>query len=232
MVTSAAQAIARREPFVFGELTVVFEGDDAVIRGPRSGGKDNVVAGTPDALRQWVRFDDAGMYRPLPGARTMRNDMQARVSGEAGLREALEAIYPLALRHAEQWSAGTLRVVTLDEVLARQSGRHESASHISTDGRRTASEVLCGRCAKTPTWRGEIDESALVCPEACSVLVSLCREAAAWTTNPPAAVPVDGGVRFAEFETPGNEIREIYLAARRATAAAGPGEATIMTRKQ
>jgi hypothetical protein len=233
MVTNSAEAIARREPFEFGELTVTFEGDEAVIHGPRTGKNEPVVDGIPSVLRQWVRFDDAGTYRPLPGARTMRKDWQARVSGAAPLREALDAIYPLALLHAEQWSAGILRIVALDEVLQRQSGRYESSSRVSAGGRRTASDVLCGRCVKTPAWRGDrLDVSAVVCPEPCSVLVSLCREAAAWETNAPPPAPVDAGVRFAQFETPGNEIREAYLASRPATAAAGPGEAANRARRR
>ncbi len=225
MVTSPAEAMARREPFEFGQVTVAFHGLDAVLHGPGTGKPESVVDGTSAAVRQWVRFDNAEMYRPLPGARTMRTDWCAHLSGTERLPCALDAIYPLALRHSEQWRAGTLRVVRLDEVLERQSGRYEGSSRLSDGGRRAASDVLCGQCVKTPVWRGDTPEgSTLVCPEPCGVLVALCREAVAWEAAPPPSAPVNPGIRFAQFEVPGNQVREAFLASHPDPPAFGTGE--------
>ncbi len=57
-------------------------------------------------------------------------------------------------------------------------------------------------------------DGEIPCPEPCSVLVSLCREAALWQREPPSPAQADPNVAFAAFDAPGNEIREAYLAAR------------------
>jgi hypothetical protein len=43
------------------------------------------------------------------------------------------------------------------------------------------------------------------------VLVALAREAAIWEGELPWTAEPDPGVGFAEFETPGNVVRETYL---------------------
>jgi hypothetical protein len=73
---------------------------------------------------------------------------------------------------------------------------------------------------KRPVWRDDQaapplpGETTIPCPEPCSVLVSLCREAALWQRDPPPSSPIDPGVPFAAFEQPGNDVREAYLRAR------------------
>ena len=52
-------------------------------------------------------------------------------------------------------------------------------------------------------------------------MVALCREAALWQKEPPEPVEPDASVAFADFPTPGNAIRETYLAL--APAGAGRG---------
>ncbi len=216
MVTTPGDAIARREPFEFGELTVTFDADGAVVRGPATGAPSTSVDASPAALRDWVRFDDAGMYRPFPGARTLRHDWHVHCATREQLVEALDTIYPLALRHTGQWHAGTLRLVSLDDVLARQSGRADRAAALSDQGRTVASHLLCGGCVRTPMWRGDtLPAAGIACPEPCSILVSLCREAVAWEEKPPPPATVDRTVHFAQFETPGNVLREAFLEARR-----------------
>jgi hypothetical protein len=49
------------------------------------------------------------------------------------------------------------------------------------------------------------------CPEACSVLVALCREAEIWERERPQASEVSPDAAFADFAVAGNEIREAYL---------------------
>jgi hypothetical protein len=114
------------------------------------------------------------------------------------------------------WTEGRLAVVPLDTVLGRQSGRYEVAARLSERGRAIASEVLCGECVKAPCWRGSVPAAGEIpCPEPCSVLVALCREAALWEKDLPAPSQSDQSVGFAQFEQPGNEIRERVVAALR-----------------
>lgn len=214
-------AIAARRDFMLGEIEVRFDGAGAVVSGPR-GDEAGVADVAPDALREWVRQDHRGRYRPLPGARTMRRGWQVRCRDDGELLAALDAIYPLARQHIEQHERGELRVVPLDEVLGRQTGRYAVAAQLGPQGREAAARVLCGLCVKTPVWRsGSVTEWAIPCPEPCSVLVALCREAALWEKAPPDSAPMDGSLPFARFELPGNQVRESYLAAR---FGAGSGE--------
>lgn len=200
-------------PFRLGQVMLEITLDTVVAVGPPGAAEPRNFACTAEELRDFLRTDDAGRYRPLPGAMTMRSNWQASVTGT--LAEITEAIYPLAGEHTAQADDGTLRLVSLEEVLARQTGRYQVAAKLDGQGREVAAKVLCGQCVKQPLWRGEVwDGQSLPCPEPCSVMVSLCREAALWQASPPAPRRPDPALAYANFEEPGNEIRETYLRAR------------------
>ncbi len=177
-----------------------------------------------EAIRRYVRSDAAGRYRPLSGSRGLPPGWFVPLGGGLTADDVIEAVYPLALVHRQQAADGTLRIVPLDAVLDRQSGRYESARRLSDRGRRIAREVLCRGCVRTPAWPLSSTEppapcavrpgpGVIPCPEPCSVLVALAREAAAWEQDPPAPAPIDPSVPFADFAAPGNPTREAVLAA-------------------
>ena len=126
------------------------------------------------------------------------------------------------LLHQEQAARGTLRVVGFDEMVARQRGRYRVAGELDEEGRERARGALCGGCVRTPVWAGGTPgEGAIPCPEPCSVMVALCREAALWQRQAPQPSSPDPTVPFADFSTPGNEVREAYLARTPAEVAHG-----------
>ncbi|WBL36794.1 DR2241 family protein [Tepidiforma flava] len=186
-----------------------------------------------EAIRRRVRFDAAGRYRPLSGARSLPPGWFVPLDGRIAAEDVVEAVYPLALVHRAQAEAGTLRVVPLDQALDRQSGRYEPARQLSERGREVIRGVLCGGCVRTPAWPLTASQlpapnsqlpspnsqlpspGAIPCPEPCSVFVALAREAAAWERQPPDPAPPDPAVPIADFEAPGNEVREAVLAALR-----------------
>lgn len=203
-----------------GELSIHFGADTVVIQGPNTDPATAVeVPPSPDALREWTRVDDEGRYRPLTTARGMRGGWFARFDTLDAFAEGVEAIYPLAQEQIAAWAGGALRIVGLDDVLGRQSGRYHVAASLDQKGRTAARRVLCAQCVRTPAWDDTAmlvePENLVPCPEACSVLVSLCREAALWQQDAPDAAPVDAAVAFAAFDQPGNATREAYLRARR-----------------
>lgn len=226
MVSWLDAAIRERRGFELGELRVEPVADGWEIRGPRSE-RDSpgcrIAATDTETLRRHVQCDDAGHYRPLTGSRSLPSGWHAMATDDSALRTALDVVYPLAAHHIGQATAGTLRVVGLDAVLERQSGRYASAATLSKTGRSLATEVICGQCVRKPSWagaqaaigdRGKASTpiaGTIPCPEPCSIMVSFCREAAEWESSmPPGAAP-DPAVGFAAFETPGNAIREAWL---------------------
>lgn len=189
-----------------GQLTI---SDDAV--GVPGDGEPHVIA-SADELFEYTRTDALGRYRPLTGAKTLRAGWRAPVSRALTAEQVIETVYPLALVHRRQLAEGTLRVVGLDEVLSRQSGRYEETAGLSEEGRRRATRTVCGECVRQPVWDGAASgPGEIPCPEPCSVLVAFCREAAVWEREWPGASAPDPDMPWAAFEDPGNELRERYL---------------------
>lgn len=216
MAISVLEALARRLPFRLGEVEVRPEGEKGwVVAGPPRDEWREVPA-TEAAVRTVVRFDDRGRYRPLSGARGMPGGWRVRCADTTVLERVLDALYPLALVHLREHEAGTLRLVALDEVLARQSGRYEVARQLSPEGRALAVSTVCGQCVRFPAWAGQAapEGTNIPCPEPCSVLVSFCREAALWEAEQVTPGDDDPTVAFADFEAEGNALRNAYLRAR------------------
>ncbi len=230
MVSWLDRATSEHRGFELGELVVEPRGTGWEVRGPRAGAAETceLDASNLESIRQRVLCDDGGRYRPLSGAPSLPGGLQFTAADAVELRAAIEVIYPLATHHIAAESEGQLRMTTLDNVLERQSGRYAKAAKLSDRGRAIATEVVCGQCVRTPIWvdfdasigRVRNDEATgsspggpIPCPEACSIMVSFCREAAQWEAELPASVPVDPAVGFAAFETPGNALRELWLAA-------------------
>lgn len=208
-----------REPFALGEVTVMFEAGLAVIAGPVTvPGQPVQAVDGPEALHRFLRVADDGSYRPMAGARGMRGNWSVRVP-IADLRASLDAIYPLATDHIRMEAEGTLRVVSLSEVLDRQSGRYTAAAKATPVQRDAVATALCSECVRVPVWAGWARASDdIPCPEACSFFVALCREIvldpdASTRTVAPGEPDVSAG--FADFEHPANRLA---ASARRALA--------------
>jgi hypothetical protein len=174
-------------------------------------GDPTIVAGA-EALFDLTRADELGRYRPLTGARTLPAGWFAPATEALPVEQAIEVVYPLALTHRRQYEQGSLRVVALDAVLRRQSGRYEETASLDDDNRRDAVRLVCGECVRRPVWDGSgCGPNEIPCPEPCSVMVSFCREAAIWQQQRPAPAAEDRSVAWAAFDVPGNELRERYL---------------------
>ncbi len=130
-----------------GELSI--DSRHGIVSGPATGCGPEVLIDLDD-LRDTVRVDDSGRYRPLAGARTLPSGWQFEASEGVSIEDAIEVVYPLALEHRRQHAAGTLRIVTLDEVFARQQGRYQSAGGLSPEGQERCIDLLCGDCVRTP----------------------------------------------------------------------------------
>ena len=201
------------ETRTFGQLTIVETSDGTSIGVPGAADQPlRALESTAEALFELVREDGLGRYRPLSGARTLPEGWAVTIGDELPFELAIETVYPLALAHQRQLSEGVLRVVPLEDVLARQSGRYEDAEKLSLDGRAKVVEVVCGSCVRLPVREiATIASKDITCPEPCSVFVAFCREAVLWEAEPPVPAAPNPAVPWAAFEEPGNELRERYL---------------------
>ena len=157
----------------------------------------------PDAAIELARLDDAGNYRPLKTAPTLRHGWRLTTTNLAGLRLALEQFYPGRLAAFFAFEKEELQATSLRETLERQSGMYRIAAQI---GEEQADELVghfCrsdGGCLRTILWRrdraGTIPSTRLppekfdpawdqtgkgqamvplLCQEACNLLVAQAR---------------------------------------------------------
>jgi sirohydrochlorin cobaltochelatase len=157
-----------------------------------------------DAL-ELARFDDAGNYRPLKTAPTLRHGWELTVANPAELRLALDQFYPGRLATFFVFETGGLDTTPLRDTLERQSGMYRIASQIQDDQLDELVGNFCksdGGCLRTILWRrdregsvpsaklppqkfepthdqasGETPVIPLLCQEGCNLLVAAAREA-------------------------------------------------------
>ena len=200
-----------------GELTLRRDGSGVLVMGPGSGPDAPEAPREPESFRRWIRESDAGLYRPLSGARSLRHNWVRHCPDAATAQAVVEVIYPLALRHMALAARGSLKTAAWADVAGRQRGMYAAAAGLGSRGRAVAREVLCAGCVRGPVWAEALTDegpASIPCPEPCGVLLALCRAAAAWERDPPRPRAADPGVRFADFGTSGNAVRETYLVRR------------------
>ncbi|MBV9997735.1 MAG: hypothetical protein JO015_01350 [Verrucomicrobia bacterium] len=110
----------------------------------------------PEELRDWVRHDDAGNYRPLKGAPTLRRGWSFRTRSSQDLHRALDFVYPGALANWLAQRSGKLRVVNLRDTLDRQSGMYRVTRKITDEAADRMIGAFCRSdtgCLRTILWR-------------------------------------------------------------------------------
>ncbi len=177
-----------------GELLI---GGQYEVRHHLDAGLDGLAPYTaPEAAREIALYDEAGNYRPLKTAPTLRRGWRLEVRTVDELHEALDGFYPAMLAARFAFEQGRLRVTPLRETLNRQSGMYSVARRI-TDARADALiGDFCrsdGGCLKKILWEispglrvkslppEKFDPRGpgipLLCAEACNLLVAKAREA-------------------------------------------------------
>jgi sirohydrochlorin cobaltochelatase len=194
-----------------GEVTVTRREGRIHLQGPGPAARPAPAAMAE--FRAFIRQDEQGRYRPLSGARTLRHGWRLACASVEDAVQYLDAVYPLALRHAAQERAGTLRVVTAAETLGRQSGNYAAAGSLTPSQCRRAVHALCGLCVRRPRWAesaapGE-GAADIPCPEPCGVFVAFAATVEGGALDDTA--PPDG-VGWADFSAPDNPVMARYRA--------------------
>ena len=163
------------------------------------------ISDRPEEAIEIAKFDDAGNYRPLKTAPTLRHRWRLQVVDLAELRRTLEYFYPGRLAVFTAWKEGRLATTPLRETLDRQSGMYRVAASISDEQIDDVVGEFCksdGGCLRTILWKRDstgrfpstklppekfdanYDQAGrsaemipLFCQEACNLLVNECRKA-------------------------------------------------------
>jgi sirohydrochlorin cobaltochelatase len=153
---------------------------------------------TPEAAHEIALYDEAGNYRPLKTAPTVRRGWRLALETIEQLHEALDFFYPAMLAARLAMQQARLVITPLRGTLNRQSGMYAVTKKISDPDADKLIGSFCrsnGGCLKTILWQiapgvpitslppEKFDPSAsrnaipLLCAEACNLLVAKVREA-------------------------------------------------------
>jgi len=156
-----------------------------------------------DDAAELARFDDAGNYRPLKTAPTLRHGWKLVLPDLGALRTALDLFYPGRLAAMLAFEKDELIATPFRETLGRQSGMYRVAAQIDDDHADKLIGDFCrsdGGCLRTILWQrdqnGTVPSTSLppekfdpthdqtglgapviplLCQEACNLLVAEAR---------------------------------------------------------
>jgi len=166
--------------------------------------RDNLaIQQEPDVATELARFDDAGNYRPLKTAPTLRHGWKLVLENLTALRTALELFYPGRLAAMLVFEKDELRTTPFRETLERQSGMYRVAAQINDERANELIGNFCrsdSGCLRTILWRRDENGTVpstnlpsekfdpshdqtglgapvipLLCQEACNLLVAEAR---------------------------------------------------------
>jgi len=150
-----------------------------------------------DDARTLANLDDAGAFRPLKTAPTLRHGWRLVLPDAHSLRLALEYFYPAMLGVWLAHSRGEVTPVELHDTLARQTGMYRITQKLTHEQaqRLIAKQCRATSCMKTILWRISRDVTVpllppgkfradavpagtmpLLCQEACNFLVAAARK--------------------------------------------------------
>jgi sirohydrochlorin cobaltochelatase len=164
---------------------------------------DLAVSTRAEEAVELARFDDAGNYRPLKTAPSLRHGWELRLANLGQLRLALDFFYPGRLAALAAFAKNELRTTPLRDTLERQTGMYRIAAQIREDQADELVGRFCrsdGGCLRTILWRRDAAGTApsthlppekfdprhnqtgggeaiipLLCQEACNLLVAEAR---------------------------------------------------------
>ena len=146
---------------------------------------------TLEDLRELIRLDRDGNFRPLRAAPNLRRGWLLHAPDLRSLQLAFDYLYPAGLANWTLWRHDKLPMTPWRDTAERQSGRFRVVREMD-DAR--IQELAAGHCQsgclKKRLWipaaqsaETERNEIPLLCPEACNFLVGQAREKLKGTDN-------------------------------------------------
>jgi sirohydrochlorin ferrochelatase len=151
----------------------------------------------PPDLRDIVKEDERGRYRPLKTAPTLPAGWA--VTGLAGgdLVRAVDFVYPATVANWHREREGELDVTHYRETAERQTGIYDIVDELSVDQVEWLSEACCvdSQCLKRRQWDEDADtpldvprgDGEFPCREPCSLYVAAARKIATLEGEDPRA---------------------------------------------
>lgn len=181
-----------------GQVLITASGDGWDLRHEADAGREDLAPFNRwEEARQIANVDDAGAYRALKTAPTLRHGWRLLLPDAHSVRLALEYFYPAMAGVWLARRAGELHPVDLRETLGRQTGMYRITQKLTDEQAQRLVAKQCrsnGGCLKTILWRiGEgvsvpllppekfrveehPDTIPLLCHEACNFLVAAARK--------------------------------------------------------
>ena len=135
-------------------------------------------------LRELIRLDREGNFRPLRAAPNLRRGWIHHAANLPGLLLALDYLYPATLANWMLWRQQQLSTTPWNETAERQTGRFRIVREINNDALHELIACNCqAGCLKQRLWppasqsiQADANEIPLLCPEACNFLIGKARE--------------------------------------------------------
>ena len=116
----------------------------------------------PEDALETAKYDDAGNYRPLKTAPSLRHGWRLELETLEDLRHALDYFYPGRLAMFAAWKSHKLQTTPLRETLDRQSGMYRVAAKISDSQIDDLVGNFCrsnGGCLRTILWKRDANST-------------------------------------------------------------------------
>lgn len=138
---------------------------------------------TPEGLRDRVRFDNGGTYRPVKTFRSLPRGWRAVVDHQ-DLRRAVHYLYPAVVEESHAYDCHTLHFTPWPTTARRQTGLYARVKRASAAQVEAVATQICSQCLRTRLWAGEtlgrtfLDgvPGGMPCAEACTYLVASVRD--------------------------------------------------------
>ncbi|AWN24355.1 cobalamin biosynthesis protein CbiX [Deinococcus irradiatisoli] len=159
----------------------LYEIRHALDEGKANEGLKTVV--TPEGVRDHVRLDERGEYRPVHTLRNLARGWRAVLSAP-DLQRALHYLYPAVVEESYAHHHHALRCTPWAATARRQTGIYAKVQKATPQQVETVARDVCGSCLKTRLWADQVLNrtffagvpGGIPCAEACTLLVAEVRE--------------------------------------------------------
>jgi sirohydrochlorin cobaltochelatase len=150
------QALVAEKVSQIGQLEITPSAGGFVLCHRDDIGRNDLKQHEIDDAFEIARFDDAGNYRPLKTAPTLRHGWKIFARDLLQLEQVIDTIYPGRLAMLRAFKSGELTTTSLRETLNRQSGMYRVAAKISDEQIDDLVGDFCrsdGGCLRTILWK-------------------------------------------------------------------------------